>query len=114
MSNRQALVRSAIRQAYAGKPRLLTVLPAIMRYERECRNCRWPVAARKSQPELSHPSRSKSDPHRLDLAGTPRQVRIYREGKGLYNFMHAGRTILASLEVGCVVASDDRRVDNIA
>ena len=35
MSNRQGLVRSAIRQAYAGKPRLLTVLPAIMRYERE-------------------------------------------------------------------------------
>jgi hypothetical protein len=35
MSNRQALVRSAIRQALAGKPRLLTVLPAIMRYERE-------------------------------------------------------------------------------
>jgi hypothetical protein len=35
MSNRQALVRSAVRQALAGKPRLLTVLPAIMRYERE-------------------------------------------------------------------------------
>jgi hypothetical protein len=35
MSNRQALVRSAIRQALAGKPRLLTVLPTIMRYERE-------------------------------------------------------------------------------
>src|SRR5262245_27634686 len=35
MSNRQALVRSAIRQALAGKPRLLTVLPVIMRYERE-------------------------------------------------------------------------------
>jgi hypothetical protein len=35
MSNRQALVRSAIRQALAGKPRLLTVLPAIMRYESE-------------------------------------------------------------------------------
>jgi hypothetical protein len=35
MSNRQALVRSAIRQAHAGKPRLLTVLPAIMRYESE-------------------------------------------------------------------------------
>jgi hypothetical protein len=35
MSNRQALVRSAIRQALAGKPRLLTVLPIIMRYERE-------------------------------------------------------------------------------
>jgi len=35
MSNRQALVRSAIRQALAGKPRLLTVLPAIMRFERE-------------------------------------------------------------------------------
>jgi len=35
MSNRQALVRSAIRQALAGKPRLLTVLPAIMRYENE-------------------------------------------------------------------------------
>ncbi len=33
MSNRQALVRTAIRQALAGKPRLLTVLPAIMRYE---------------------------------------------------------------------------------
>jgi hypothetical protein len=37
MSNRQALVRSAIRQALAGKPRLLTVLPAIMRYESETR-----------------------------------------------------------------------------
>jgi hypothetical protein len=36
MSNRQALVRSAIRQALAGKPRLLTVMPAIMRYESEC------------------------------------------------------------------------------
>jgi hypothetical protein len=35
MSNRQALVRSAIRQALAGKPRLLSVLPAIMRYESE-------------------------------------------------------------------------------
>ena len=35
MSNREALVQSAIRQALAGKPRLLTVLPAIMRYERE-------------------------------------------------------------------------------
>lgn len=35
MSNRNALVRSAIRQALAGKPRLLTVLPAIMRYESE-------------------------------------------------------------------------------
>jgi uncharacterized protein DUF5681 len=35
MSNQQALVRSAVRQALAGKPRLLTVLPAIMRYERE-------------------------------------------------------------------------------
>jgi hypothetical protein len=35
MSNRDSLVRSAIRQALAGKPRLLTVLPAIMRYERE-------------------------------------------------------------------------------
>ena len=35
MSNRQALVRFAIRQALAGKPRLLTVLPAIMRYESE-------------------------------------------------------------------------------
>lgn len=35
MSNRQALVRSAIRQALAGKPKLLTVLPAIMRYESE-------------------------------------------------------------------------------
>jgi hypothetical protein len=35
MSNRQALVRSAIRQALAGKPRLLTVLPAIIRYENE-------------------------------------------------------------------------------
>ena len=35
MSNRQALVRSAIRQALTGKPRLLTVLPAIMRYENE-------------------------------------------------------------------------------
>src|SRR5262245_24595769 len=35
MSNRQALVRAAVRQALAGKPRLLTVLPAIMRYERE-------------------------------------------------------------------------------
>ena len=35
MSNRQALVRSAIRQALAGKPRLLSVLPAIMRYETE-------------------------------------------------------------------------------
>ena len=35
MSNRQALVRSAIRQALTGKPKLLTVLPAIMRYENE-------------------------------------------------------------------------------
>src|SRR5262249_60504141 len=35
MPNREALVRSAIRQALAGKPRLLTVLPAIMRYEHE-------------------------------------------------------------------------------
>jgi hypothetical protein len=35
MSNREALVHSAIRQALTGKPRLLTVLPAIMRYERE-------------------------------------------------------------------------------
>src|SRR5262245_59383368 len=35
MSNREALVYAAIRQALAGKPRLLTVLPAIMRYERE-------------------------------------------------------------------------------
>jgi Family of unknown function (DUF5681) len=35
MSNRHALVRSAVRQALAGKPRLLTVLPAIMRYESE-------------------------------------------------------------------------------
>jgi len=35
MPNREALVRSAIRQAFAGKPRLLTVLRAIMRYERE-------------------------------------------------------------------------------
>jgi hypothetical protein len=35
MSNRQALVWSAVRQALAGKPRLLTVLPAIMRYESE-------------------------------------------------------------------------------
>jgi hypothetical protein len=35
MSNRQALVRSAIRQALAGKPRLLAVLPTIMRFERE-------------------------------------------------------------------------------
>jgi Family of unknown function (DUF5681) len=35
MSNREALVHSAIRQAYAGKPRLLTVLSTIMRYERE-------------------------------------------------------------------------------
>ena len=35
MSNRQGLVRSAIRQAYAGKPRLFTVLSTIMRYERE-------------------------------------------------------------------------------
>jgi len=35
MPNRYALVRSAIRQALAGKPRLLTVLPAIMRYESE-------------------------------------------------------------------------------
>jgi Family of unknown function (DUF5681) len=35
MSNREALVHLAIRQALAGKPRLLTVLPAIMRYERE-------------------------------------------------------------------------------
>src|SRR5262245_35268874 len=35
MSNREALVYSAIRQALAGKPRLLTALPAIMRYERE-------------------------------------------------------------------------------
>jgi hypothetical protein len=36
MSNRQALVRSAIRQALAGKTGLLKVLPAIMRYESEC------------------------------------------------------------------------------
>jgi uncharacterized protein DUF5681 len=36
MSNRQALVRAAVRQAFAGKPRLLSVLPAIMRYESEC------------------------------------------------------------------------------
>jgi len=36
MSNREALVRAAIRQALAGKPRLLTVLPPIMRYESEC------------------------------------------------------------------------------
>jgi hypothetical protein len=35
MSNRDALVRSAIRQALAGRPKLLTVLPAIMRYESE-------------------------------------------------------------------------------
>ena len=35
MSNRQALVRSAFRQALAGKPRLLAVLPQIMRYESE-------------------------------------------------------------------------------
>src|SRR5262249_29861872 len=35
MSNRQALVRWAVRQALAGKPRLLPGLPAIMRYERE-------------------------------------------------------------------------------
>jgi hypothetical protein len=35
MTSRQALVRSAIRQALAGKPRLLSVLPAIMRYENE-------------------------------------------------------------------------------
>lgn len=36
MSNRQALVRSAIRQGLAGKTGLLNVLPAIMRYESEC------------------------------------------------------------------------------
>ena len=35
MSNREALVHSAIRQALAGKTRLLTVLPTIMRFERE-------------------------------------------------------------------------------
>jgi hypothetical protein len=35
MSNREALVEGAIRQALAGKPRLLSVLPAIMHYERE-------------------------------------------------------------------------------
>jgi hypothetical protein len=35
MSNRQALVRSAFRQALTGKPRLLAILPAIMRYESE-------------------------------------------------------------------------------
>src|SRR5262245_60328754 len=35
MSNRQALVRAAVRQALAGKPQLLTVLPTIMRFERE-------------------------------------------------------------------------------
>src|SRR5262249_10610242 len=39
MSNRQALVRSGIRQALAGKPRLLTVLPANMRYERDSLQC---------------------------------------------------------------------------
>src|SRR5262249_45068785 len=33
MSNRQALVRSAFRQALAGKPGLLPVLPAIRPYE---------------------------------------------------------------------------------
>ena len=33
MSNKEALVQSAIRQALAGKPRLLAVLPAIMRHE---------------------------------------------------------------------------------
>lgn len=35
MSNKEALIQSAIRQALAGKPRLLAVLPAIMRYESE-------------------------------------------------------------------------------
>jgi hypothetical protein len=35
MSNRHALVRSAVRQALTGKTRLLSVLPAIMRYENE-------------------------------------------------------------------------------
>lgn len=35
LSNREALVLSGVRQALAGKPRLLAVLPAIMRYERE-------------------------------------------------------------------------------
>jgi Family of unknown function (DUF5681) len=35
MTNRYALVRSAIRYAVAGKPRLIAVLPAIMRYENE-------------------------------------------------------------------------------
>ena len=35
MSNRRALVLSAVRQALAGKPKLLTVLPAIMRFENE-------------------------------------------------------------------------------
>jgi Family of unknown function (DUF5681) len=35
MSNREALVHSAVRQAFAGKPRLLTVLSTIMRHERE-------------------------------------------------------------------------------
>ncbi len=35
MSNKEALVQSAIRQALAGKPRLLAVLPAIMRHESE-------------------------------------------------------------------------------
>ena len=35
MSSKEALVQSAIRQALAGKPRLLAVLPAIMRYENE-------------------------------------------------------------------------------
>jgi hypothetical protein len=35
MTNKEALVQSAIRQALAGKPRLLAVLPAIMRHESE-------------------------------------------------------------------------------
>jgi Family of unknown function (DUF5681) len=35
LSNREALVFSGVRQALAGKPRLLAVLPAIMRYDRE-------------------------------------------------------------------------------
>ena len=35
ISNREALVLTAVRQALTGKPRLLSVLPAIMRFEDE-------------------------------------------------------------------------------
>jgi hypothetical protein len=43
MSNKEALVQSAIRQALAGKPRLLAVLPAIMRHESESHQGRGEV-----------------------------------------------------------------------